>query len=1137
MMETLFDTSPARPGYRLHRLEVYNWGTFDSTDGTIYRFEPSGRTSLLVGQNGSGKSTVVDALLTLLVPSTIRNYNVAAGSKKTERDERSYIRGAYGRGSDDNDTAVTKYLRSQGKQLTALLAVFTDEQLDRSFTICQVLYLGPDGSTEKIFALSDEARDLKNDLAAVHGSDSIRAHMQELGYHVTKKFVQYQEWFARRTQVRGKAMDMFNQTVAVKDIQSLNEFIRRHMLEAHDWRDKVQRLLTHFEELSTAHRELVRVRRAEELLIPVEKHGKRYQERVWDLTSAELQLEAADTFFREQTPRLYQPEVDRLEDELAHTMGSKQRIKDELKEVADRIRQIRNEIDEASGQRLRELPGLIKLEETRLEGKQKDHRTYHVHLRACGLADEIASADAFAEMREKLEKVGKTATKRLARIKQELEDALAERGRMRVNLRSEREELEILSQRKTNLPGHLATLRANMCADLQLAESDLPFAAELISVDPDESRWEASAEMVLRSFALSLLVPERVYRRVRGYAEATRLANARGEGQRLIYLRVGRGAPNAEAGDRQHRQSLLRKLRFRDGHELAPWVRGELRRRFDFTCCESIEEFNDVPRLALTANRHIKINSDHHEKDDRPRSVNPRHYVLGWDNQAKRRRLAESIESLKDQVEAAEQRVEKHERELELLVNRQLAAAAAQDYPEFNAIDIQRHRSEIASLQQEQEELESSNQTVHALHGRLNEAETKQTQLQDQFENKVKKEQSLSTMIQQAKQLVANAQNEIEKSRRSGHYELVARQFDSIADQLNSLQLTIENLLEVEQEWKKRTQLEVSRLRKTVEPLTEKLLEKMGRYLREFKEEQDDLSTSVHALESFLGLLNQIREEDLPRHEKRFKDRLNDKVSQEVALFNGALRRESKQIVGKIEQLNEALAQLEYHSGTHMRLEPRDVRDREIHDFQQSLVECLDESLENQDEANEARFLRIERLVTRLGDRDNTRWRDKVIDVRRWYDFAAREVETDTGSTRSYYEDSSGQSGGEKAKLAFTILVAAIAYQYDLDPTGNTPGRFHFVVVDEMFSKIDDRYAEYALKLFEQFGLQLLIVAPLDAKARVTEPFVDCYLHVVKDEKTDLSQMYSMTAREYEEVVGELVGGEMSSLPPERYAK
>ena len=70
-----------------------------------------------------------------------------------------------------------------------------------------------------------------------------------------------------------------------------------------------------------------------------------------------------------------------------------------------------------------------------------------------------------------------------------------------------------------------------------------------------------------------------------------------------------------------------------------------------------------------------------------------------------------------------------------------------------------------------------------------------------------------------------------------------------------------------------------------------------------------------------------------------------------------------------------------------------------------------------------------------------------------------------------------------------------------------------------MFSKVDDRYAEYALALFRQFGLQLLIVAPLDAKARVTEPYVECYLHVVKDSKTHQSEIFSMTAREFEDTV------------------
>lgn len=249
-MEHLFDVRPDRPGYRLQRLEVFNWGTFDSTDGKVHRFEPQGRTSLLVGHNGSGKSTLVDAILTMLVDSRSRNYNVAAGAKKTERTPKSYIKGAFDRTTDETQSSVVRYLRPKGMHLTAISCVFRDEHLQKSFTLTQVLSLKGDGSDDKVFAIADAEHELKADLTGLTKSDEVREHLKKRGYQATRVYVEYQAWLTKRTGMRGKAIDMFNQTVHVKDIQSLNEFIRRHMLESHDWRDKVQRLLTHFNDLT-----------------------------------------------------------------------------------------------------------------------------------------------------------------------------------------------------------------------------------------------------------------------------------------------------------------------------------------------------------------------------------------------------------------------------------------------------------------------------------------------------------------------------------------------------------------------------------------------------------------------------------------------------------------------------------------------------------------------------------------------------------------------------------------------------------------------------------------------------------------------------------------------------------------------
>ncbi|MFZ0105224.1 MAG: ATP-binding protein, partial [Thiobacillus sp.] len=79
-------------GFRLQRLEVLNWGTFD---GRVWVLNLEGQNALLTGDIGSGKSTLVDALTTLLVPPQRLAYNKAAGADARERTLRSYVLGHY----------------------------------------------------------------------------------------------------------------------------------------------------------------------------------------------------------------------------------------------------------------------------------------------------------------------------------------------------------------------------------------------------------------------------------------------------------------------------------------------------------------------------------------------------------------------------------------------------------------------------------------------------------------------------------------------------------------------------------------------------------------------------------------------------------------------------------------------------------------------------------------------------------------------------------------------------------------------------------------------------------------------------------------------------------------------------------
>ena len=125
-----------KAGYRLEYTEVYNWGTFDEK---VWRFTPGAETGLVTGDIGSGKSTIVDALTTLLVPAHKAAYNKAAGADAKERTLRSYVEGHYkSERSEATGKSRGKGLRENRRTYSVILGVFTNEAYDETVTLAQV---------------------------------------------------------------------------------------------------------------------------------------------------------------------------------------------------------------------------------------------------------------------------------------------------------------------------------------------------------------------------------------------------------------------------------------------------------------------------------------------------------------------------------------------------------------------------------------------------------------------------------------------------------------------------------------------------------------------------------------------------------------------------------------------------------------------------------------------------------------------------------------------------------------------------------------------------------------------------------------------------------------------------------------
>jgi len=1123
-MDDLFQDNHAPPGYRLHRLELLNWGTFDSeATGRIHTVEPRGCTSLLIGQNGSGKSTLADALLTLLVRPQIRSYNVAAGShgRKRERKESTYLKGAYAHGSSaDDNRAQTKFLRPEGRHFSGILAYFENEPLERGFTLAQVLWLDSNQQTRRLCGRAD------GDVRAVDAfselkSEGLKKQLEGRGFRVSDSFPTYEKWFRTPLGMQSKAMNVFNQTVSVKDIESLNQFIRQHMLEAKPWRESLDGILQHFDQLSETHRQLVEAKNQLEALAPVVESGDEFLRLRETLAEKERLRDASDAFFRQRTVELcsaareqWQTDLERLDREIA-AIGERQ------EGVRERIRKLKNDLEAASSERLRQLPGEIRLAETELKALQENLARFRKALRKAGIDPATAESDqSFEAMRADLQSSLPEWNRERNELSEERFRLDRERRDEEIRNRELESEIADLQKRPTNLPRSHQAMRRQLCAELGLDANDLPYAAELIAVRPEDRDWEGVAETILRGFALSLLVPDRHYREVSRFVNARRMTDDEGRGQRLVYLRISPREESLELHRRREPEtrSLFHRLQVKPDHRLSDWIDNDLRRRADFLCCETLAEFQQSNERAATRERQIKHGSDRHEKDDRSRVADSRNYVLGWDNRQKLELLKKDYAAgvakarqLAGQVEQCEQRIGKIDRRID-------GAEAALEFDDFSRIDTADKERLIADLLAEKEQLEKSDDRVLALRESLARAKDEETVAEQEKTTRIEERGGVKTNIADAESTLKTAQKFLENLRAEGRWDDYQSAFAEISTGVDEDKLTVHNVAVEYNAYRAAQQSAVEEVSRQLDPVKARISKAMSGFLTKFPgvATSEGLEATSDCLSEFIGLHQRIERDDLPRHEARFRERLRDKVLDEIGLFQTMLGNEADEIKDKIAVLNRSLETIDYDekAGTMMRLEPLPTRDREIADFRQQLRDCTAGLLENTDEALEACYQRVEKLIQQLRA-ENTRWRDKVVDVREWYDFAARETVRDTGEERNYHSDSQGQSGGEKAKLAFTILVAAVVYQFDIDPRDRRSDRFHFVVVDEMFSKVDDDYATYAMRLFAQFGLQLLIVAPFDAKARVTEPFVDFYLHVVKHD--NLSQVYTMTAEEFHE--------------------
>lgn len=1104
-------------GFKLGRFEIYNWGTFDDK---VWVVEPKRFSALLTGENGSGKSTLVDALLTLLVPNLKRNYNLASGNEKKERTELTYVRGAYAREQNDTAAGQTKFLRKE-ETYSVLLAKFQNGLTRESIAIGQFFWF-EQATLHKLFFVSHSDISIKENFSQLRNIKEVRTRLKQIPQTtIFTTFSEYQAYFIRYVGLRSeKGLDLFNQITAIKEINRLNEFVRKHMLNANETQELLNSLYTNYQNLELAYQAIVLSKNQLDELNPlVEEAGKldRTQSR---LDQFQRERQTLSYYFASHKKAALKSKESDFSRKLTESDAHLKTVEFKLISMNEqKLELTRLFSQDEAGQELERLNLIL----SQYEEKRKFAQKQADHYAALAETLSLSKGPSLKEFSKNLEHCKSAHTSieaHLTTLKNQHYSYKKEQESILNEIATWIAEVQSLKNRKNRLPMNLIQVRDELIQTLGFPASLVPFVAELIKVQDPE--WGGAIEKLLHSFALRMLIPQDLY------ADVCKLLNRKNIGIRLVFQKIDEQLTVKLPPPNQiELHKLFHKLEFRNKSPYVPWLKEQIIKNYDYSCVKELAVFQKQFK-AITPEGLIKHGMSLNEKDDRFSIHDKNRFILGWDNQEKLSLLLKEIKARQtahDKVTEAVQSTERliHRAELELRAIQELCK-----FDDFSSIDWQSIANEIDKMKKRQSTL----MTTHHNTGQI------QKDLQ-RLENDIRINQGLRDTCLKDLAIVTNAMQEL--TQEIGDCEETLNKFGQDLGEsewvkafmkkrkLKFSNLSLRDYVLLEKTAFDELSADVHKFEAERQHLQVVLVRKMTQFKTRFSEHAVDLDTAIESLQGYLDLQKKLQIESLPEHERRFRKLLNKSVMNDMAAFKSTLDLAYEDIEGMIQELNHVLMSMNYSPNSYVQLHLTRNKDVEVREFHHLLKYVLSNSkVEGNHEADsEVFFERIKTLLDRL--KNEERWCKKVTDVRNWADFSVLEKNRETHEQKNYYSDSAGLSGGQKAKLAFTILGSAIAYQYGLDLESEplTKGKkssgnsFRFIVIDEAFSKSDEKNSRYAMELFHNLKLQVMVVTPKD-KIHVVEPYIHSIFLTHVNEGQDRSQLINLSLEHSERRVSYL---------------
>lgn len=1077
--------------FLLQRIDLYNWGAFNGR----HHAEIDPRGSAIIGPTGSGKTTVVDALMTLLTERP--RYNLAStGGHESDRSLISYIRGVSGAGND----ADNRHVARPDKTVTALSACFISQASDtkqlKQLQIAAIFWIDSSSSAaadrKDIWFIresdgsnispSSHTPDISSTLAqrageafdywlSLHHNGGVRAlkqHAREtakLNISDTKKAFLGQ--VRRFFEVGENAFNLLNRAAGLKQLNSIDEIFRELVLEDHSAFERATNVVKEFEDLTHIRGELETAKQQIAALQPIDAQTQEHQKFSQKIENQQHLIDLLPTWFALMAAHLWSDQCAILQKDSTTHADHLQQLQHNLNRHKEQAATLYERYHQSGGNTIEQLTARIQENQNQLEKIKHNAATYHQKAAALGLETqtESISLEQFNANVIWANEQLNTQQTRIDAQEIELHNYGAKRQQIQHTIDTLTAEIKhIQSRPHSNIPFKFDSFRQQLAEHLHLSADDLPFVAELVAVQDEESAWRGAIERAIGSHRLRLLIPPKYLRSALRYVNS----NNQGLHVRLLEARTANDAPSFFT------DSFVHKLQFKK-HPLREAVKALLADQ-DRHCVDSPDALEVTPH-AMTIQGLMSNKRGYFDKpDQKPLSAD---WMTGFDNRDRLNQLEQELIEQTTRHKDADSTYQKFFNELR---SQQQSIKLLESLRDSRFDDI-----DFLSVQQQLDGLQAQYNALTAP-----DSDTAKTKAAYEAEQKIVNQ--LAEQATEADVLLREAKKRLERAQEK-HQHAKQRIGTGLSESDNTLaEITLHPLLA------QHNTAEFEPLHEHLDRMEIHIQQSLNKQLstwqaQQSKQERDlvramekaqvvdtgalsEVGTGLNDIHDYILRLQVLREEDLPAKQKRFLDYLNTASDQGVTQLLSTIEHEVSAIEERIHELNATLKVVDFQPERYLQLEPKRIRHQSLRDLENAQRNVRSAALHT-DDGGESHYLELQRLVGLLqaaAEQKRTQAAKALLDPRYRLQFSISVIDRSDETVIETRTGSQGGSGGEKEIIASYILTASLSYA--LSPRVGEAPLFGTIVLDEAFSKSSQAVAGRIVDALRQFGLHPLFVTP-----------------------------------------------------------